>query len=173
MAYRVTDSWTTRDGHWYNSGMKYDIDLEHIVRYDGGKEIPQAGAATHIILKAPPGSTVQIKNRYDGSIVKTFDPANSAQNNGWVDYPMGKESVYFPQRGETGPWNILVNGQTVKEGVGLPESFHVSDFNVIAEENGNSGPTPEPEPDPGLPKVIESITIQLHYSDGTTDTFTL
>lgn len=149
---KVTDHWTTRDGHWYNSGLEYDIDQEHIDKYPA-ETIPQAGAATHIMVKAPPDSKVEFKNRYDGKVYKeiTVPPSD-----GFVDMEMQHSSSYVPDRGETGPWTVLVDGQVVKEGVGLPNSWHVSDWNVVSDvEDGNgtgtgpSEPPPPSQPEPG------------------------
>lgn len=165
---KVVDRWTTRDGHWYNSGQEYDIDQAHISKYPAST-IPQAGAATHIVVRVPAGSTVEFINRYDGKVYKT---ANAFPDGKWVDFEMYHSSGYVPERGETGPWTVKVDGQVVAEGIGLPESWHVSTWLVVEYVDGGeepgTGEGPEIPPTEPRNKTITLLTMTIHYSDGTT-----
>jgi hypothetical protein len=166
---KVTDQWTTRDGHWYNSGQRYDIDQVHVDKYPASM-ISQAGAATHIMVKAPIGSKVEFVNRYDNQVYKTVTVPPS---DGFVDMEMQHSSGYVPERGETGPWTVRVNGTKVAEGIGLPESWHVSTWLIVEDIDGTEVPEnggPEVPPTEPGEKTITVISIKIAYSDGTTET---
>lgn len=165
--YRVTDSWTSRDGHWYNSGLPYDIDQEHVEKYPANT-IPQAGAATHIMVKAPVGSVVSFVNRYDDKVYKAVEVPPS---DGFVDMEMQHSSGYVPARGETGPWNVLVDRDVVATGIGLPNSWHISTWLVV--EDTDSVPEQPEDGGPAIPptepgeKTVISFQMLIKYSDGT------
>lgn len=149
--YKVTDTWTTRDGEWYPSNKPYSIDQAHVDKY-ANEDIPQKGAATHIIAKVSAGAHVQIVNRYNNQTVKDFTSLGI-----WFDYPMDGGASYVPERGETGPWNVAVDSIIVASGIGLPAKQHVSTFLVVEDVNegqppstgeGPTEPTPPDQPGP-------------------------
>lgn len=153
---RVIDHWTTRDGHWYLANEEYGIDQEHLDRY-ANEDIPPKGSATHIIMKAPVGSVISIQNRYNNEIVKNI-PVTAEKP--WVDFPMNKDAAYKPERGETGPWNVLVDGAIVAGGIGLPHSWHVSQFLVIGEEGSPEVPDEGPE----IPEQPTEKDLRMEFS---------
>jgi len=63
---------------------------------------------------------------YDGYVHR-----QTKDHSGWINIPMGPSSSYVPERGESGPWSWMPNGDSeVVVGGGMPAKQHVSTFVV-------------------------------------------
>jgi hypothetical protein len=135
---RVIDRWTTQYGSWdVNANNKYGIDQAHRDQYEAGRLIDGSGADHHIFVKAPQGATVKFT-----TIPELSKWLDGDYKNGWWNIPMFGKSTYYPWKGEQGPWRVAVNGQTVAEGIGLPDGLHVSTFLVVADDSEPPAPIP-------------------------------
>jgi hypothetical protein len=147
--FRIADEFQTRDGHWEPSGELFGIDKQHAERY--AHEASQLGGATHIFVKAPAGTKVGFLNRYSNQVVQ-----EELSDGGWINFFLGRGSNYDPDH-NTGPWNVLVDGETVAQGIGMPHNWHISKFLVIERigeqpapppSDPGTGPEPVPMPEP-------------------------
>lgn len=131
---RLIDRFTTRDGSWEPNGLMYSIAPEAAQQYRA-QDIPGAGAANHLFVRAAPGSIVRVNTSDGGNVTNYYVP-----DSGWVNHPLFHSSAYVPSRGETGPWVVSVNRVEIARGIGLPDGLHVATFLVT----DDGAPQPQP-----------------------------
>lgn len=135
---KVIDRFTTLDGSWEPNNKPFSI-TPIATKYAG--QIPGAGAAHHIFVRAPKGSLVVEFNTEDG-----LNPSGplSPDASGWVNFPIFQ--AYNPDKGEAGPWHVWIDGERVtkpSEGMGLPYGWHVSTFLVVEDAEPDVQVPPE------------------------------
>lgn len=161
--YRLIKKFTSRDGKLEVDSREYGITQEGIDEL--GDARPHLGGATHIFVKTVGGPS----NR-----VRFFTRDNQHQIvreeklSGWAEYGLEHGSGYVPSRGELGWWNVRVEDapSEIVEGIGLPNSWHVSTFLVFKWDEDATGEIPEvPDEDgpeiPETPDEGEEIFIEL------------
>ena len=153
MPLRLVDRFTTQDGEWFfNSARRYGITSAMLSKYRHLASL--WGGATHVYVKAPKGVLVTIVTE-DGQHRHT----EYIGARGYAEMPLYKGSAYNPDRGERGPWKVLVNGEQVADGIGLPFSWHVSTFVVVDE--AIDVPAPKPQPAPPIPPATGRQYIEV------------
>lgn len=149
--YKITKRFTSRDGRLEPDEREYGISQEELNEL--GDARPHLGGAVHIFAKTVGGPS----NR-----VRFFTRDNQHQiireekNHGWAEFEMAKSSTYKPHLGEVGWWNVRVEDapSEVAEGIGLPDSWHVSTFVVFEWDADATGEIPE-VPDEDGPEIPE------------------
>lgn len=138
---QLIDRWQTQDGQWtVDISRPHGIDLLHSQRYRP-EDIPGAGAANHIMVKAKPGDVVHV-NTTDGKNPSPY----TVDSSGWANHPMAHSSSYVPSRGEQGPWIVWVNGVEIARGIGLPDGAHVATWLITSDAATPPALPPIPQP---------------------------
>lgn len=177
--YKAIKIFTSRDGKLDHPDERaYGISQEGVNEIGDAK--PHLGGATHIFAKTRGGPSDRVKFFTRDNLhnfVRTEKPES-----GWAEYPIEHGSGYDPDKGQTGWWNVRVEGapSDTVEGIGLPHSWHVSTFVVFEWDESEANPeNPEPEtpgegPDmPDQPEIPEPeqpdptgkiLKMELHIS---------
>lgn len=147
---------TTRDGRWGDDNREYGLGTYSPVPFTAS-DIPGAGAATNLFVRAPLGSLVTFVTD-DGD--NYYSDYCDEGKNLWVSMPMWGSSGYDPTKGD-GPWNVYIDGQHVAEGLGLPWWWHISTFMVYVPDVRDEPPSPTP---PG--KGVSYQVVIRTFDDG-------
>lgn len=163
--YRLTKRFTSRDGHLEVDNREYGITQEGLDELGNAK--PHLGGATHIFVRMDggPSNMARFFTRNESlSFVRAEKPET-----GWADFQLDHGSGYVPERGEVGWWNVEVDGaeSETAEGIGLPNSWHVSTFLIFSWDESS-----QPEIPDGGPSVPEQPspnpkTLRLEFSIST------
>lgn len=173
--YKVRKIFTSRDGRLEPDSREYGMTPE------GLEEIGEArnhlGGATHIFVKTRGGPSNQVRF-FTRNEQLSF--VRAEKETGWAEYELNKDATYKPERGERGWWNVEVADAPSErvEGIGLPDSWHVSTFVVFEWENSGTetpGEGPEVPQHPGekILKLTFSLSVDGYavavalYTDGT------
>ena len=166
--YKLTKMFNSRDGKLEPDSRKYGMTQEGLNEIGDAK--PHLGGATHLFIKVKGGPSNRV-------LFFTRDGQHKIhaeeKEHGWAEYGLEHGSGYVPERGETGWWNVQVEGaeSDVVEGLGLPNSEHISTFVVFewVEEENNNGEDEigDPPEIPGEDKTL--IATILLYDDGSYD----
>lgn len=170
--YKLTKKFNSRDGKLEVDNREYGMTQEGLDEIGDAK--PHVGGATHLFVKTKGGPSNRVRfSTKDNAISEVKEE----KNHGWAEYGLMHSSSYVPDRGEVGWWNVRVEdapGEIV-DGLGLPNSWHVSTYIVFewdADETGELPEVPEEE-GPEVPeqpggKTIAKIAATIFYSDGST-----
>jgi len=80
----------------------------------------------------------------------------NASGQAQADFPQSKDSIFYPSRGEKGPYSVQMQGNSdVVKGMGLPVARHVQ-YWLLYQWTENSNPLP-PAPTPTEPITEERV----------------
>ncbi len=145
----IKDVFTTINGSWEVSDAPYAIPQwarDDYLKPWGAPDYFDDAGADHHIFAAVIGMDGQLRRQFpiifwsDG-FDKLGDPTYASyvhretkERSGWINIPIGPDSSFVPERGESGPWCWAPVGPAeVIAGGGLPAKQHVSIF-VIWQE---------------------------------------
>lgn len=114
MTLRAIKKFVTNNGDWTVGNNPYFEITEEAFREFGNEPIPNKNAASHIFVKAPVGSIVELY-RSDREERASYVVGET----GWISHALDKSASWWTYRepGEA-PWRINVNGAPVVDGVG-------------------------------------------------------
>jgi hypothetical protein len=145
----LKDVFTTINGSWEPGDAPYSIPQwarDAYLKPWGAPDYFDDAGADHHIFAAVIGTDGQLRRQFpiifwsDG-FDKLEDPTYAAyvhretkERSGWINIPIGPDSNFVPERGESGPWCWAPVGPAeVIAGGGLPAKQHVSIFAVWQE----------------------------------------
>lgn len=152
---KLIDRFTTQHGSWdVNPANRWGIDQAHRDKYQAGSLIDGAGADHHIFVHASPALLVEVSSNGNDWFEGDF-------KGGWWSFPI-YDAYFDPDKGERGPWRIMVDDVQIADGIGMPKGEHVSWFFVVEDTTGKpdiSTPPTQPPSAPRIQLIVDGVVV--------------